>query len=65
MKIRKLKTASLEGALKEMKIGEVCFAPDGCSIGVLRAACWSLKKQGYLFTTTTAAAGGQVVIRQK
>ncbi len=65
MRIRKLKTTSLEDALKGMRLGEVCYAPDGYSVDSVKGVCCNLKKQGYLFTTTTAAAGGQVIIRQK
>ena len=53
MEIKKLKTASLADALKDMTIGETCVAPDGYQPKSVTKTCVELKEQGYLFQTST------------
>lgn len=64
MELKKLKTASLADALKEMQVGETCIAPDDCTPTYVKATCTELKSQGYLFTTSTKI-GVQTVTRLK
>ena len=60
--MKKLKTASVADALKEMKIGETCLAPDGVSPRTVIKTCAELKNEGYLYATTTKT-GVQTVTR--
>lgn len=62
MKLRKLTTASLTDALKSMKIGETCIAPDGYSVGTVRKTCAELKAHNYLFVTSQRS-GDQTITR--
>lgn len=62
MELKKLKTASLADALKEMKAGDTCLSPDGYSPRTIIKTCTELKRQGYLFQTSTRA-GVQTVTR--
>lgn len=52
MEIKKLATASLADALRAMKVGETCYAPDGYSPASVRKTCAELKSEGYLFQTS-------------
>lgn len=62
MELKKLKTASLSDALIGMKVGESAIAPDGYARRSVTKMCCDLKKQGYIFTTTTKT-GEQVITR--
>lgn len=64
MEIKKLKTASLADALKDMTIGETCVAPDGYQPKSVTKTCVELKEQGYLFQTSTRS-GVQTITRLK
>ena len=64
MKEKKLLIRSLPEALKDMKIGQTCIAPDNCTHAYVKTACSSLKKEGYLFSTS-AKSGVQTVTRLK
>lgn len=64
MELKKLKTQSLCDALREMKVGETCIAPDGCSVAHVKRTCSELKAEGYLFATSQRA-GVQTVTRLK
>ena len=64
MELKKLKTASLADALKEMKVGETCLSPDECTPKTVSKTCVELKRQGYLFLTSTRT-GVQTVTRLK
>lgn len=50
MEIKKLKTASLADALKDMTIGETCVAPDGYQPKSVTKTCVELKEQHALLT---------------
>ncbi|MDE5871184.1 MAG: hypothetical protein K2H22_04455 [Muribaculaceae bacterium] len=62
MEIKTLKTATLEDALTEMKVGETAFAPAGYTPKTVMVKCNELKEKGYLFTTSRRA-GAQTVTR--
>lgn len=64
MELKKLKTASLSDALKELSIGETRIAPDGYAPKTVIKACSELKSEGYIFTTCQRE-GIQVVTRLK
>lgn len=64
MKFKKLVTASLADALKGMKVGETCIAPDGSAPATVTKACSDLKREGYAFTTSRKT-GSQTVTRLK
>lgn len=64
MELKKLVTASLADALKEMKVGETCIAPDGSVPATVIKTCSDLKKEGYAFTTSRKT-GTQTVTRLK
>lgn len=64
MELKKLKTASLSDALKELAIGETRIAPDGYSPKTVIKTCSELKNEGYLFSTSRNA-GIQVITRLK
>lgn len=64
MELKKLKTASLSDALKEMAIGESCIAPDGYSPKTVIKTCSELKGEGYLFNTSRRV-GKQIITRLK
>lgn len=51
--MRKLTTSTLAEALKGMKPGEICEAPDGYTIGSVRVQCAILNREGYTFQTST------------
>lgn len=46
MELRKLVLFTLPMALKEMKVGETCIAPDECTLASARITCSALKKEG-------------------
>ena len=64
MELKKLKTASLADALKEMNVGETCIAPDGYAPATVIKTCSELKDKGYLFQTSQRA-GVQIITRLK
>lgn len=64
MEIKRLKTASLADALAEMKIGEICLAPDGYAPMTVVKTCTEMKSKGYLFQTSRRA-GVQTITRLK
>lgn len=64
MEFKKLKTQSLPDALKEMKVGETCLAPDECTPRYVTRMCSELKEEGYLFQTSTKT-GAQTITRLK
>ncbi len=64
MELKKLKTASLADALREMRVGETCISPDECSPKTVTKTCVELKSQGFLFQTSTRT-GVQTVTRLK
>lgn len=64
MELKKLKTASLADALKEMNVGETCISPDGYAPATVIKTCSELKDKGYLFQTSQRA-GVQIITRLK
>lgn len=62
MEIKTLRTATLEDALAEMKVGETAYAPEGYTPKTVMVKCNLLKEKGYLFTTSRRA-GAQTVTR--
>lgn len=62
MELKKLKTASLTDALKDMQVGETRIAPDECTPAYVKRACSDLKENGYIFATSTKT-GVQTVTR--
>lgn len=64
MKIEKLTTQSLNDALKKMKVGQTCIAPDDCAPKYVMKECSSLKQEGYHFITSTKS-GVQTITRLK
>ena len=64
MEIKKLKTASLADALKEMNVGQTCIAPDGYAPATVIKTCSELRDKGYLFQTSQRA-GVQIITRLK
>jgi hypothetical protein len=64
MEIKRLQTASLSDALKQMTVGETCLSPDGYSHKTVIKACCELKADGYIFNTSTKT-GEQFITRIK
>ena len=64
MAFKKLQTASLSDALKNMSIGETCISPDGYSPKTVIKTCSELKDDGFLFNTTQKE-GMQFITRLK
>lgn len=64
MELKKLKTQSLNDALREMNIGETCIAPDEVSVAHVKRTCSELKSEGYLFATSQRT-GVQTITRLK
>lgn len=64
MEIKKLKTASLADALKDMTVGETCVAPDGYQPRTVTKTCVELRAHGYMFQTSTRS-GMQTITRLK
>ncbi len=64
MELKRLKTSSLADALKEMRVGETCLAPDECTPKYVTKTCCELKEEGYLFQTSTRT-GTQTITRLK
>lgn len=62
--MRKLECSTLLSALKGMKVGETCIAPDGYNPRSVIYTCSSLRKEGYVFTTSQRG-GEQTITRQK
>lgn len=60
--LRKLKTNTLAGALREMNVGETCLAPDGYHVKSVLKTCVELKGEGFLFLTSTRS-GQQTITR--
>jgi hypothetical protein len=60
--LRKLIAKSLPNALKEMRVGETCIAPDGYTQKSVTKTCVELKAKGYIFNTSTRT-GVQTVTR--
>ncbi len=67
MELKRLRTASLSDALKQMTIGETCLAPEGYDKRGVAKTCSELKREGYIFVTTTKTGGmnEQVITRLK
>lgn len=49
--IKEMVLRSLPDALREMQVGESCYAPAEYSPYTVKAECSRLKSEGYLFTT--------------
>lgn len=64
MKLKKIKTLSFPDALKAMRIGETCIAPDECTRGYVKRMCSGLKDEGYIFVTSTRV-GEMTITRLK
>lgn len=64
MEVKRLQTASLSDALKQMTVGETCLSPDGYSHRTVIKTCCELKTEGYIFSTTTKT-GEQFITRIK
>lgn len=47
-----------------MNVGETCVSPDNCSPAYVKKACSILKKDGYLFSTSTRS-GTMAITRLK
>lgn len=62
--MRKLHTASLSDALRNMDVGETCIAPDGHTDGYIRRACAGMASEGYIFQTSTRT-GEMTITRLK
>lgn len=62
--IRRLRVATLMDALRAMEVGETSVAPEGYKEGAVRAACYTLKAQGYIFSTSMRS-GVQTITRIK
>lgn len=60
--MKKLQCTTLRNALRSMKIGETCIAPDGYSVRAIIIACNRLREEGYSFTTSTKS-GEQTITR--
>lgn len=53
MELKRLQTATLADALKAMAVGETCLAPEGYEKKGVAKTCSELKREGYIFVTTT------------
>lgn len=62
MRLKKLVTATLADALKAMKVGETCVAPDGYTVPSVRKTCADLRELGYMFQTS-CKTGVQTITR--
>lgn len=60
--LKKLQTATLSDALREMRVGETCIAPDGYSAKTIKSSCARLKADGFIYQTTQRT-GQQLITR--
>lgn len=67
MELKRLRTATLSDALKQMAIGETCLPPEGYNRMTVVKTCSELKSEGYVFVTTTKTGemNEQVITRLK
>ena len=63
MQIKKLATVSLIDALKGMKVGETCVAPDGYKPRAIIATCSNLRNISSMIFRTYMVDGVQHITR--
>lgn len=64
MEIKKLTVQTLPEALRNISVGETCYAPDNIEENTVRKTCSLLKEKGYLYSTSMKL-GKQTITRLK